>query len=174
MWNDFLEEAQSDRKYENTPLLILGKKHSGKRSLVDSLFDVSKTTLYSKRHTPQMASIKMKLKGLVPILDYAYLNVLDLSDPDYRNSTIYSGTHSKLEVYMIEDSQNPNIYSQLENPDILRRAVVIVTLDYTNPWNFMEELGNWVRFLQQLQLKAGLSIVELENMAKNGKCYKYE
>ena len=62
---------------------------------------------------------------------------------------------------MIEDSQNPNIYSQLENPDILRRALVIIMLDYTNPWNFMEELGNWVRFLQQLQLKAGLNIVEL-------------
>lgn len=31
----------------------------------------------------------MKLKGLAPILDYSYLNVVDLSDPDY---SIYLST----------------------------------------------------------------------------------
>lgn len=30
----------------------------------------------------------MKLKGLAPVLDYAYLNVLDLNDPDYRTHFI--------------------------------------------------------------------------------------
>ena len=26
----------------------------------------------------------MRLKGLAPVIDYTYLNVLDLNDPDYR------------------------------------------------------------------------------------------
>ena len=84
MWNEFLDEAKSDRKFYNTPVLVLGHKHSGKRSLVDSLFDVSKTTFHSKKISPNYTSGKMKLKGLAPILDYSYLNVLDLNDPDYR------------------------------------------------------------------------------------------
>lgn len=65
--------------------MILGSKHSGKRSLVDSLFDISKTTLHSKRlSTPD--GNKMRLKGLTTAIDYAYLNVLDASDPDNRTS----------------------------------------------------------------------------------------
>ena len=87
MWNEFLDEAKSDRKFYNTPVLVLGHKHSGKRSLVDSLLDVSKTTLNSKKISTNYTSGKMKLKGLAPILDYSYLNVLDLNDPDY---SIYS------------------------------------------------------------------------------------
>ena len=83
MWNEFLDEAKSERKFLNTPVLVLGQKHSGKRSLVDSLFDISKTTLYSKRLSSNYATGKMKLKGLAPILDYSYLNVVDLNDPDY-------------------------------------------------------------------------------------------
>ncbi len=65
-------------------MVILGSKHSGKRSLVDSLFDISKTTLHSKRvHTE---GNKMRMKGLSTAIDYAYLNVLDATDPDNRNS----------------------------------------------------------------------------------------
>ncbi len=62
----------------------MGNKHSGKRSLVDSLFDISKTTIHNKRLAAQVDANKMKLKGLTTAIDYAYLNVLDLTDIDYR------------------------------------------------------------------------------------------
>lgn len=32
-----------------------------------------------------MDANKMRLKGLTTAIDYAYLNVLDLTDVDYRN-----------------------------------------------------------------------------------------
>ena len=67
------------------PVIVLGNKHSGKRSLVDSLFDISKTTLHNKRLAVNADANKMKLRGLAPIIDYAYLNVLDLTDPDYSS-----------------------------------------------------------------------------------------
>ena len=84
MWNDFLDQSKTDRKFYNTPVLILGNRHSGKRSLVDSLFDISKTSIHTKRLATHAETNKMRLKGLTPIIDYAYLNVLDLNDPDYR------------------------------------------------------------------------------------------
>lgn len=65
-------------------MIILGNKHSGKRSLVDSLFDISKTTIHNKRLAAQIDANKMRLKGLTTAIDYAYLNVLDLTDVDYR------------------------------------------------------------------------------------------
>jgi hypothetical protein len=64
-------------------VVILGSKHSGKRSLVDSLFDISKTTLHSKRGHAGEGN-RMRLKGLTTAIDYAYLNVLDATDPDNR------------------------------------------------------------------------------------------
>ena len=92
-------------------MIILGNKHSGKRSLVDSLFDISKTTIHNKRLSAQVDANKMKLKGLTTAIDYAYINVLDLTDVDYSIFDLTKGTHTKLEVYMIEEAANPIIYS---------------------------------------------------------------
>ena len=49
MWSEFLNKSRSQRKFDNRPVIVLGSKHSGKRSLIDSLFDVSKTTIHSNR-----------------------------------------------------------------------------------------------------------------------------
>lgn len=67
---------------------MLGNKHSGKRSLIDTLFDISKTTVHTKRLSAHSDANKMKLRGLAPIIDYAYLNVLDLTDPDYSKLSL--------------------------------------------------------------------------------------
>lgn len=80
-----MNESRSQRKFDNKPLIILGGRHSGKRSLMDSLLDISKTTHYSKRHNPN--ADKMRLHGTTSAIDYAYLNVLDMHDPD--NSIIH-------------------------------------------------------------------------------------
>ena len=77
-----MNESRSQRKFGNRSLVILGAKHSGKRSLVDSLFDIAKTTLYNKK---QAGENKMRLRGTTTAIDYAYLNVIDMHDPD--NST---------------------------------------------------------------------------------------
>ena len=86
MWNQFLNESRSENKFQNTPVIILGSRHSGKRSLVDSLFDISKTTIHNKRLAAHVDANKMRLKGLTTAIDYAYLNVLDLTDIDYSKS----------------------------------------------------------------------------------------
>lgn len=83
-----MNESRSQRKFGNRSVIILGAKHSGKRSLVDSLFDISKTTLHSKRHS---AETKMRLKGTTTGIDYAYLNVADMQDPDNSTAHIREG-----------------------------------------------------------------------------------
>lgn len=49
---------------------------------MDSLFDISKTTIQNKRFMGTGEGGKMKLKGQTPAIDYAYLNVIDINDPD--------------------------------------------------------------------------------------------
>ena len=89
------------------------------------------------------------------------MNVIDLYDPDYRNHSFYLGTHSKLEIYMVEDLYNPQIFAQLQKPNLLKKVVVVIMLDFTNPWSFMEDLDTWIKFLYELQKSAGFSITEL-------------
>lgn len=36
------------------------------------------------------------MKGVTPLLDYTYLNVLDLNDPDFA-------TNARLNVYILEE-----------------------------------------------------------------------
>lgn len=63
---------------------------------------------------------------------------------------------------MIEDKYDFDVFSQLEKREILKKAVVVIMLDFTNPWSFMEELDGWINFVYELQKRAGFSIVELE------------
>lgn len=70
---------------------------------------------------------------------------------------------------MIEEIDNPSIYSHLATPQMLKKAFFIIMLDFTNPWNFIQEIEKWMKFLYELQQMAKLSIADLEEMAKNRK-----
>ena len=59
---------------------------------------------------------------------------------------------------MVEDRLNPDVYAQLQHTHLLKKAVVIIMLDFTSPWNFLQELDGWIKFLYELQKKAGFSI----------------
>jgi hypothetical protein len=40
-------------------------------------------------------------------------------------------------------------------------------LDFTAPWQFVSEFEKWIKFINELQQRAKLTIGELEEMAKN-------
>ena len=57
------------------------------------------------------------------------------------------GTHAKLEVFMVEEGDPVSVYTELANPSLLKRAVFIIMLDFTAPWNFIQEYEKWVKFI---------------------------
>jgi len=81
-----LNESRSVSKFDNTPVLVLGHRHSGKRTFIDSLYDLSRTEMPKKA---VVESARLRDKNLTSVIDYAYLNVVNLRDPDNR-------THAKL------------------------------------------------------------------------------
>ena len=50
---------------------------------------------------------------------------------------------------------------------MLQNAIIMIMLDFNNPWNFMLELEKWVKFIYELQKQAGFKITELEEMQKS-------
>jgi hypothetical protein len=53
----------------------------------------------------------------------------------------------------------------LASAALLKNAVFVIMLDFTAPWNFVQEIEKWVRFIYDLQQMAQLSIADLEEMA---------
>jgi len=84
MLAEFLKKYQSEPKIQNKNLIVLGSKNSGKRSLIDSLMDLSKTDINYKKWNVNWDKIRMRQKGKVTGIDYGYLNVNDLNDADHR------------------------------------------------------------------------------------------
>jgi hypothetical protein len=66
---------------------------------------------------------------------------------------------------MVEEIEHPSVYSQLATPALLKSALFVIMLDFTAPWNFVQEIEKWVRFIKDLQQMAQLSIADLEQMA---------
>lgn len=74
-------------------------------------------------------------------------------------------THSKLELFLVDDDQNKEVFEVLvSDPALLQRMFVVIMLDFSQPWNFMTELSRWVAFLNHLLSKAGLTISQLDEM----------
>jgi hypothetical protein len=48
---------------------------------------------------------------------------------------------------MVEDTDNVSVYAQLAKPEILKNSILIIMLDFTNPWNFLSEIDKWVKFI---------------------------
>lgn len=73
--------------------------------------------------------------------------------------------NSKLEFYMVDDDSFKSMTELLiHNPKILEKLIIIIALDSAQPWTFMIELDKWVNFINQLLLKAGLPISQLDEM----------
>lgn len=59
---------------------------------------------------------------------------------------------------MVEEVDQPSIYSELSSPALLKNCIFVVMLDFTNPWNFITEFEKWIKFIYELQQMAKLPI----------------
>jgi GTPase SAR1 family protein len=75
-----LSDATTGERYNSSNLLILGAASAGKRTLLNSLAEHSTTKFYYKKNMVQNS--KLGLKGQTSILDYGYLRVDNVDDPE--------------------------------------------------------------------------------------------
>lgn len=63
MWNEILDESRSVQKFSNASVLVLGNRHTGKRTLIDGLCEVSKTVVSKKSRANHLLRSGGKNKG---------------------------------------------------------------------------------------------------------------
>ena len=57
LWNQILAESRTSNKFPDCTVIILGDKHSGKRTLLNALMEISETDM------PNKSNIKMRRKS---------------------------------------------------------------------------------------------------------------
>ncbi|KAL4451029.1 hypothetical protein ABPG74_021351 [Tetrahymena malaccensis] len=156
LWNNILNETGQKNKYQNKQVLVLGTRGSGKRTLIDSLHEISQT-IYPKIRSNEMQSGKLRIAGSVSALDYVYLNVKNLDDQD-------EDTMAKLGVYIIDEETQNQLLPIVLKQNTVKDTLITIMLDLSEPWTFMEQLDKWIEMITNHLQSLQISLETLDQM----------
>ncbi|KAL4490863.1 hypothetical protein ABPG72_008599 [Tetrahymena utriculariae] len=156
LWNNILNETGQKNKYQNKQVLVLGTRGTGKRTLIDSLHEISQT-IYPKIRSNEMQSGKLRIAGSVSALDYVYLNVKNLDDQD-------EDTMAKLGVYIIDEETQNQLLPIVLKQNTVKDTLITIMLDLSEPWTFMEQLDKWIEMITNHFQSLQISLEILDQM----------
>ncbi|KAI9893502.1 MAG: hypothetical protein M1814_006799, partial [Vezdaea aestivalis] len=139
MWSSMLDSVASGKKLPEKTVLVLGGTPTTQRNFLEFL---SLDTADPRRSQATAAD------RLPPIanrfaLGYTYRDVLDADHED---------TLARLSLYLLSEpsaSFSPLIRPLL-TPQTIPHAMVVILLDWAQPWNWLRQLQEWVCLLRGL------------------------
>ncbi|KAF5333538.1 hypothetical protein D9611_002697 [Ephemerocybe angulata] len=149
LWSSILDSVSSSRSTPAKQVLILGQPSSGKSAIAGALLQkAAADDAKDEAHRVDFA------------LGYDFANVRDEADED---------TLARLSVYTVPSSA-PSYTSLLPHflppRTSLPHTLVVIVLDWTRPWTFVEELQTWLQWVENWAKGDGsrdLEIVREEN-----------
>ncbi|KAK7060355.1 hypothetical protein VNI00_001120 [Paramarasmius palmivorus] len=148
LWSSILDSVSSTRSIPSKQILILGKPSTGKSTLASALLQKPVSDDGKDDQKTDFA------------LGYDYADVRDEGDED---------TLARLSVYTVPSS-DPTYTRLLPHflppKTSLPHTLVIIVLDWTRPWTFVEELETWLKWVDEWANGDGsreLEIVREEN-----------
>lgn len=154
LWGTILKEASRsiNDRLDAKNVLVLGDRNSGKSTLVTRL---------------QGLDITQVEKGVA--LGYSFIDIRNTNEADDEPV-------ARLNVWQMEGE--PELKELLKfglNPSSIANCVVVISLDFSQPWNLIESLNKWLAVLQKhissvsLQLPPGAY-----NELKNSLTYDFQ
>ncbi|KAJ3812696.1 dynein light intermediate chain-domain-containing protein [Lentinula aff. lateritia] len=150
LWSSILDSVSSSRSIPSKNILILGQPGSGKITVCEAL--LGRTKVNSNNDNEESKSDFA--------MGYDWADVRDDADED---------TLARLSVYTVPSS-HPSftslIPSFLPPKSSLGHTTVIVALDWTKPWSFVEEMEEWFAWIEQWaagELSTELDMIREEN-----------
>lgn len=112
-------------------------------------------------------------------LDSFFLYVKDLLDPDIANSTVTTDDNlPKLNTWAIHDSDRFDLLESVIRPANLTNTAAIISLDFDEPMEIMNNLRNWftklTKFIQTLLPEMELGVPEKMKQAIERHVLAYE
>ncbi|KAJ3991887.1 dynein light intermediate chain-domain-containing protein [Lentinula boryana] len=133
LWSSILDSVSSSRSIPSKNVLVLGQPGSGKSTICEAL--LGRTKVNSKDDGEESKSDFA--------VGYDWADVRDDADED---------TLARLSIYSVPSSHpsfTPLIPSFLSPKLSLGHTTVIVVLDWTKPWTFVEEMEEWLAWVER-------------------------
>ncbi|CAG8547278.1 13685_t:CDS:2 [Acaulospora colombiana] len=152
IWSSILKSVASSKMVPTKSLLILGDRESGKSTLIRHLKGEEDEDVYE---VPEVNGSASKDVGIGTddtsnkkpsqndfALSYTFVEIKDDEAED---------TLARLGLYQLAGSQDA--YQSLLrfslNSTTLPDSLVVIVLDWARPWNFIETLQRWVKFVER-------------------------
>ncbi|EKM59739.1 uncharacterized protein PHACADRAFT_250433 [Phanerochaete carnosa HHB-10118-sp] len=131
LWSSILDSVSSSRSIPAKQILLLGESSSGKSTLASALLHKAAAEEVQEDQRPDFA------------LGYDWADVKDDADED---------TLARLSVYTVPSAAAT--YTALLPHFLPPRAslphtVVVITLDWTKPWTFIDQLYTWLSWIEK-------------------------
>ncbi|OCH86224.1 hypothetical protein OBBRIDRAFT_890634 [Obba rivulosa] len=131
LWSSILDSVSSSRSIPSKQVLVLGQSSSGKSTIVSALLQ-----------KPLEDNVKEDQRSDFA-LGYDWADIRDDADED---------TLARLSVYTVPSSA-PSYTALLPHflppRAALPHTLVMIVLDWTRPWTFVEELETWMQWIEK-------------------------
>jgi len=134
LWQSILADGSRSSQEKNSTILMLGRHGVGKRSLLRALQKIG--------NPDDPSSGDNLVDPGVCALDFAYLNVRNLEDPEFTDVL------ARANVWILEDSHFRSMIQSRVTPEDLKAMAVLICLDMKEPWTMVEDMRAWSEVVQ--------------------------
>ncbi|KKK23450.1 dynein light intermediate chain [Aspergillus rambellii] len=157
IWSSMLDSVANGKRLPEKNLLILGGTPESQREFLEAFSaDTSDPSLSNEKRKGKLPPIANQFA-----LGYTYQDVLDADQED---------TLARVSAYLLSEpslSFAP-LLKPLLTPQSIPETLVVVLLDWSDPWTWVRRLREWVRLLRHvlISLDDETKIVMEENMTE--------
>ncbi|KAM0127634.1 hypothetical protein ACHAP3_008683 [Botrytis cinerea] len=137
MWSSMLDGVASGKRLPEKNILVLGGTADSQKEFLEAL-SVDETRKSQDRQSSKQPPIANNFA-----LGYTYHDVLDADHEDIL---------ARLSLYLLADpspSFTP-LMQPLLTPQTIPNTLIVILLDWSQPWFWLKELRDWIRLLRPL------------------------
>ena len=135
LWSNILNSVKtSKKKVPSKNVLVLGEKSNGKSTLISNLIHNTQSNVVNGNNGINDSNdndISLNVK---------FNQVKDLVDDDLLGNLNFYSIPSYNKIYL-------NLLKIILNEKHLKDFLIIIVLDWSKPWTFIQQLVNWFTFL---------------------------
>lgn len=138
IWSSMLENVASGKRLPEKNILVLGGSSDTQKEFLESLSSDPSSKRIQGRSWTKKPPVANDFA-----LGYTYHDVLDADHEDII---------ARLSVYLLADSSpafTPLLQSLL-TPETIPNTLIVILLDWSQPWLWLRQLRDWVRLLRVL------------------------
>ncbi|KAI9743380.1 MAG: hypothetical protein M1818_003226 [Claussenomyces sp. TS43310] len=138
MWSSMLDGVANGKRLPEKSLLVLGGSSDSQKEFLEALSSDASPKRTHDRHGSKQPPVANNFA-----LGYTYHDVLDADQEDVL---------ARLSLYLLSDPSPAftPLLRPLLTPQTIPNTLIVILLDWSQPWLWLQQLRDWVRLLRTL------------------------